>query len=370
MTPRSRSASGWFLPLSVAQPAFAATPPPLRRWVSRELRALRNRRALAQACAHVPAILATLPPEPEAPPLNTWRVHRSEWTESDVAVISVGPPGAPAALVLKLARADAGATALRRQSMVLGALRAAPALGAWRSLLPAMLSQGEVDGHLYSVEGALPGRDMRRVLSGSPGQKDAVLFSAAEAIAELHRRTARPVLVDPERVDQWTGLSLRTLRTATGQDGQIARLSGLLVAGLVGRALGAGWIHGDFWPGNLLVAPDGTTVTGIVDWDLAAPDELPTHDLLNLVVSTRQLAEAWELGDIVRMWLQQDRRLERERALIRALAPFPLDDPAFERAIVLLFWLRFVASYIGKSPNRAGSGWWMAKNVDGVLRSL
>ncbi|HEY3109149.1 MAG TPA: phosphotransferase, partial [Chloroflexota bacterium] len=196
------------------------------------------------------------------------------------------------------------------------------------------------------------------------------LFFAATVISELHELSARPIRVDAERLEEWTAAALGTLGAATGQDEPIARLSRQLADGLVGRALCAGWIHGDFWPGNVLLAPDGTTVTGIVDWDLAAPDQLPTHDLLNLVVSAEQLEHGWELGDVVRLWLRQDRRLERGRTLVRALTPFRLDDAPLERAIVLLFWLRFVASYIVKSPRRAGRGWWMAKNVDEVLRSL
>ena len=93
-------------------------------------------------------------------------------------------------------------------------------------------------------------------------------------------------------------------------------------------------------------------------------------DCSELPISVKQIEHGWELGDVVRLWLRQDRRLVRGRALVRALTPFPLDDPVLERAVVLLFWLRFVASYIVKSPQRAGGSWWMARNVDAVLRSL
>ncbi|HEY3109764.1 MAG TPA: hypothetical protein VGL23_13475, partial [Chloroflexota bacterium] len=187
MIPLAGSAAGWLLPRAIAQTAFAAAPPRLRGWLSREICSLRGRRMLAQARARVPAVLATLPPDSEAP---TWRVHRAEWTESDLAVIGVGPAGGPRVIV-KLARSSVGAAGLQRQSAVLAALRADPALGAWRSYLPTLLARGEVDGQPYSVEGALPGRDMRRLLTQAPRRASMALFFAATAIAELHRRTLR-----------------------------------------------------------------------------------------------------------------------------------------------------------------------------------
>src|SRR5438105_1289817 len=63
LTPTAGSASTWLLP--VARTAFSVTPPRLRGWLSREMGSLRGRGMLAQARAHVPAILATLPPDPE-----------------------------------------------------------------------------------------------------------------------------------------------------------------------------------------------------------------------------------------------------------------------------------------------------------------
>jgi len=47
---------------------------------------------------------------------------------------------------------------------------------------------------------------------------------------------------------------------------------------LAGRTLTVSWVHGDFTPGNILVTPDGTSVTGIIDWDHSASKELPQLD--------------------------------------------------------------------------------------------
>ena len=42
-------------------------------------------------------------------------------------------------------------------------------------------------------------------------------------------------------------------------------------------------MHGDFWPGNLLVA--GDRVGGVIDWEAAQADGLPTRDPARFVLS-------------------------------------------------------------------------------------
>jgi aminoglycoside phosphotransferase (APT) family kinase protein len=95
------------------------------------------------------------------------------------------------------------------------------------------------------------------------------------------------------------------------------------------------WIHGDFWTGNVLTV-DGQ-VSGVIDWDLASDDELPSHDLLNLLIHARWTAEHRELADVVLALLHEPDWSETERAL--------LGPPAVEeRTALLLYWLRHVAA--------------------------
>jgi aminoglycoside phosphotransferase (APT) family kinase protein len=129
------------------------------------------------------------------------------------------------------------------------------------------------------------------------------------------------------------------------------------------------WIHGDFWPGNLLVAEDGMTLTGIVDWDLAENGELPMHDVLNLLMATQQFVKRRGLGDIVRGRLNGAPWPSEIQAILEeARYAMPADVP--ERALLLLFWLRFIATYLRKCPDRARDEWWMNTNVERVLQTL
>src|SRR4051812_41611121 len=73
-----------------------------------------------------------------------------------------------------------------------------------------------------------------------------------------------------------------------------ARMAEKLRAGLAGRTLSVGWVHGDFVPANVIV--DGYGVAAIVDWAQAEPDGLPLLDLLQFALATRLLAGGGELG--------------------------------------------------------------------------
>ncbi|HET8630677.1 MAG TPA: phosphotransferase [Thermomicrobiales bacterium] len=346
--------------------------PPLgrvrRRW--------RDRRALARARALAPAILAALPPLPGAPSPVGWRVRRAQWAESGMAVLAVGPPGRPAAAVLKVPATAAGAAGLRRQAATLATLRADPRLAGWAGLLPECLAAGEVGGRYYLAERALPGRPAAAALT-DPAARAPFLAAAAAAIGELHRRTATTVVADGALLDRWVARPLALLRGALATAPREAdysraldRLAGELGDALAGRRLCAAWTHGDYWPGNLLVAPAGATLTGIVDWDRAAPADPPLADLVYLVLTARQLAGRRELGEVALALLDEAGWAAGERALVDAArAALPGESPPV-RALVLLVWLRHVADNLVQSAAYGRDRRWMANVVELVLRRL
>jgi aminoglycoside phosphotransferase (APT) family kinase protein len=147
-------------------------------------------------------------------------------------------------------------------------------------------------------------------------------------------------------------------------------LSDELHHALSGRTLTVSWVHGDFTPGNILVTPDGASVTGIIDWDHSASKELPQLDLVLLLLSTRILVQRRELGDIIRELLIDNRWTAQERALLdNAYLALP-GDALDVRPVVLLTWLRHVASNLSKSADYARHRLWVSKNIDGVLNYL
>ena len=143
-----------------------------------------------------------------------------------------------------------------------------------------------------------------------------------------------------------------------------------LHAELAGRTLPVCWIHGDFWLGNVLVAADGVTLTGIVDWDLAAADELPMHDLVHLLLYTRGLVQQRDLGEIVRALLEGEQWTAHERSLLEAAERALPGSVVGERAMVLLSWLRHITGNLAKSSRYRRNVLWLSRNVDAVLRSV
>jgi aminoglycoside phosphotransferase (APT) family kinase protein len=185
----------------------------------------------------------------------------------------------------------------------------------------------------------------------------------------LHRRSAARVQVDAAVLERWVSGPAAVLR---GQGGRGSRgldaVADELVDALHGRTLTAGWIHGDFWPGNLLVRPDGT-LGGIVDWDAAAPVGLPLHDLLHLLLFTRRLTRRLELGRIVAEQLRAPVWTAHERRVLEAdHAAGALPD----RASLLLYWLHHAAAHTRQQHGARSARyrvWWL-RNVEPVLAAL
>lgn len=332
------------------------------------------RRHLAEHARLIPLILTAIPPQPDTPPPTTWTTQEVVRTVSDMTVILLGPPDQAATAVLKLPRTNAAVASLHWQKTALAALHADPRLGEWSALLPTLLAEGEVDGQAYGVERMLPGLVAQQMLV-HPADDLRMQIAAAAAIGELHRRTATLAAVNAERLERWIDEPLRLIEqvgmTPTIYNrGAMRRLSEELHQALTGRTLCLSWVHGDFVPGNILVAPDGGKLTGIVDWELARPDDLPVLDVLQLLLSTRLLKQCCEVGDIVRTLLSGVEWLPHEQALLDTAQAALSGDPVNWRAMLLLCWLRHVAANLTKSTRYARNWWWVTRNIETVLQSL
>jgi aminoglycoside phosphotransferase (APT) family kinase protein len=336
-----------------------------------------NHRRLAVATKLLPEILPTITPLPDTPPPATWTVHRIAATVSDKTVIIIGPAGRPPAALLKLASPDDPAMmSLRQQGHMLSMLHADGRLAEWRALVPTPLAVGEIEGRAYIVEQLLPGREATGVLS-RPAARARMQVAAAAAIGELHRLTATSVVVDAGMLERWIDAPLQVVRhvTATlphaaGNERAIERLATELREALAGRTLAVCTVHGDFAPRNILVTPDGATLTGIVDWERAAHDDLPLLDLLLLLLWVRMVVHRCELGNVMRALLDGAEWTHHERALMEAAEAALPGDAVGMRALVLLCWLRYVAASLRKSQYCAGHRLWMLANIEAVLQSV
>ena len=301
-----------------------------------------------------------------------WRTEAVAFTSTSVAVATVRGREAGGRYMVKVPWTDLAVQGLRRQAEVLDLLWTNPRLPGMRSLLPYCAAQGEVDGRYYCVEGALRGVPANRMMLRRT-QRAALLASAGRIIRDLHQRTRERTVLDWAAVTEWVDRPLLRLEgfvaTHPRRDrllDTVWRLREELAGALVGRTVHISWIHGDFWPGNVLAnSPDGQ-VTGIVDWDRASARQLPLHDLLHLHVLARRLARGDELGEIV---------VEALRHGVDRTLDVPADEAADwldgipPRPALLLYWLRHMLLFIDSEGDHDDPRW-IRGNVERVLANV
>jgi len=340
--------------------------PPLgrlrRRW--------EQRHELMQALRVVPAIVAQI----GGADATSWSIADARWTDNRVAVVRLIPGAGAPPIVLKLAATAHGGQSLARERTVLDALRLIRGLEAWLDRVPTVIANGAFETRTWLAETALPGAPARAVM-GDPEQRRRFLPQALSAIAELHARTAVVRAVQAADLDAWIDEPAARLSRLIGHGRRLPALETLrndLRTELLGRPLPIGWIHGDYWPGNLLVDRAAGTVTGIVDWDQAAAEQLAFHDILHLALYSRRIAGGGELGEVVRHALRRPDDLDRWLAELwpdgtsGATVGWLGDD---HRRTVLLYWLHHVGSF-AEAGGHADSPFWIRHNVEAVLEAL
>jgi aminoglycoside phosphotransferase (APT) family kinase protein len=292
--------------------------------------------------------------------------------------------------VLKVATTESGMVGLRRENDVLNHLVADEELGDWRAVVPVPLDSGAAGGGAFLLTSRLPGRDGREVLADAPAARHIAsppaarhiagapaarrapavsdLTSAAfHAITPLHRRNQTVQVVDDAMLSRWVDEPADQIRRALRVSGAVDRLAGILCADLAGRPMTLGWTHGDLHPGNVLVSADGK-VTGIVDWGEARERDLAVLDLAFWLLTLPAPGQPREFGkriaarlDSERFWTPAERRL---------LDGATYGDLVTGRTLLLLAWLRHVASNLAKSDRYAKSPLWSRRNVVPVLRQV
>jgi O-antigen/teichoic acid export membrane protein len=335
--------------------------------------ALDRRRALAAVT--VPRILAALPENGAGAPPSMWTAHALLGSVTERLVVMAGPPGAPPCAVLKLAESEKAARGLVRETEVLSLLSGDRRLGAWRAVLPEVLAAGEIDGEPFRVERVLPGVEGSRLMATGAGPVPR-LARLAEGINGLHGPTGTELDAGPAVVDSSVDAPLAILEYhARRQHGferrqlrALDRLRGELHEVLVGGRLTVGWTHGDYAPANLLVDPATGTVSGIVDWELAASQSLQAIDLVHLVLAARALRRHREYGEVVLDALAG--RLTEEERVVLARAAEPLGCARPLSVLVLLAWLRHTQNLLTKADGYAESWLWHRLNFEVPLAAL
>jgi O-antigen/teichoic acid export membrane protein/aminoglycoside phosphotransferase len=302
--------------------------------------------------------------------LTGWERAGPARADCDVGTVDVRRPGDEIA-VLRFAGSDLGSHGLLRHRDALQALDAGRRDLGWEVLAPHVLATGTTAGLPWVIETRVPGGDARDAAARVGAEL--VTANAAEAIRPLHRATAEESIVDDALLRQWVDDPIDELRMtvvtplrADADRAALDRMRAQLRDDLSGRVLTTCFVHGDYWLGNVLAAPDGT-VTGIVDWESADRRGLAAFDVMTLVLTGRVERRRRELGPIVRDLLRDDSLDPAERALFTG-GPGAGELP--ERTVLLLAWLHHAASNLRKRRHYRANTIWVTTNVEHVLETV
>jgi aminoglycoside phosphotransferase (APT) family kinase protein len=328
---------------------------------------------LSGALALVPIVLGQLADYSGA--LAGWSVLDASWTLTGTATVLVGLAGGSPRAVLRMS--STGADRLRHESAVLQALAAFSAPGGGGLPVTRRRGDGAVEDWYFVLDDYVEGLDAPVALSTNPSLRPAVERAGVAAATALHRATARPVTVDDELLRRWVDEPVEVLARELRRSslkmarGRLPLLRERLHRSLGGQDMQAGWIHGDFWWGNIRVDPDTGDATGVVDWDCAGPDELPAHDLLHLALYAESLRRRVSLGRVVADAVGNGTwPAECEQLIRHARWAWPEQVP--DADVALLYWLRYTAMMIAQQRDYVDHSIlvWEWRNVVPVLRSI
>jgi O-antigen/teichoic acid export membrane protein len=274
-------------------------------------------------------------------------------TDSDTCVFAVEPQEGPP-LILKLGRSEAAKARISAHEQAVARLVAMPGLGDLADLLPAAVSSG--DG--WALERKLAGVDGRRVRGRT------VLTATAAALTPLYAATAEDRAGDA--VSVWLHHRLEAIAAVAGDPGK--RILEALERDLRGRAVRTGWVHGDLWPGNVLLDPSDSTVTGIVDWEASRPEDLPLVDLAHLVLTARSQDSGRSFGTVAaRLADGRDQLDAAERSVLDATCP--PGEALRASTIARLGWMQHLDLRTRQVAVSRG-GVWAMRTVRPLLRAI
>ncbi len=291
-----------------------------------------------------------------------------------LAVATVGTSPAGSAMVVKVAGTDSASASLLREADALSALHADPRIKDLAWSVPNPFTLGLVGNHTFATQSRVGGAG-GRTANFSDRDRGDLLIAAAGMIAGLHCATGVPTVLEDDDVIRLVDLRLEAalregrLRVARRQMPALDRLKRELRSAMVGRRTLLGWIHGDYWLGNVVV--DGMDEPcGIIDWDQMQFASPPGIDLVYLILNTRAIDRNRELGTIVVAALE-DAGLSDVEASVMAKTTTPdTSDSLSWRALVLLAWLHHVTSPTHWWRGPFGRWLWTVRNVDHVLEAL
>ena len=321
--------------------------------VTERPRRLREREDLARAArtAHIEAC-------GELPTGGTWlwTQHRATWICGDA--------------VVKVARGRYGEWSLRQDLSIRSRIEDDPVVQGWAHLVASTRWSGDVDNRYVVVEDRLPGSS----LDSNTGD-DSTLDRVTEQLYEVHSSTSHTVVADGNRLMTWLcgpAITVSGLLERWGHGGLAQRVrswASRTADELRGRSTRVCLVHGDLWLGNVL-GRNGD-VTGLIDWDQAAPHDAALHDIVHFTFYPAAWERQLDLGLIVREALVTDLgegalgKVLRQRGFDQSCEDIGLEA----RDALTWYWLRHTAR-MSAEPGHANNPRWVARNVVAVASVL
>jgi O-antigen/teichoic acid export membrane protein len=347
---------------------------PLFSLLSKPWRLIEDISRMNQAAALMPAVLENINSlDPRNPVSLHWNIQYLVQTHTDMAIFALGQDQKPPAALLKLPLSDAAAISAQNQTVAFETICSFPQLTRLQSLLPGQISRGVVSGQPYLIEKMLPGLDGRRAIV-DPADRQRIQTDAIASITSLHVATASLAFTDAALLDRWVIRPLeqisRIISPLPGGGKLIPKANQMaadLTEALSGRQIALSWVHGDFVPGNILVSPQTHLVTGIVDWELSHPNELPLLDVVQWILAARREIQNEEFGQLIRDLLGEQNFTAEERRLVK-LNQEQLPGEVLEfQTTLLLFWLEHIHANLTKSTRYNRHWLWIYRNIIPVL---
>ena len=344
-------------------------------WLSNLQASWRSKYIVSHISPLIPQMVKSVPRLMEIAPADNWEIQHVNHSLTDMDVLVIGPRNSPFTAILHLPASQSAILGFEHQKKICASLQADTRLGEWRRLLPNLIHEGQFQDKPYWIVERLPGINAADVML-DPNKRQIALHSSLGVVERLHQITAVEAVVDKKMLEELVIDPLQNIRNSTliyyhpKSRYLLDRLEEQLSETLSCQQLTIGWIHGDYWPANILVTPDGSEVTGIVDWDLSQPTSLPSLDLVNLLISTRRIEEGNELGEILAgiltegAWRQHE-QIIWEHATQALGGRFPQ-----LRESLLIFWLQHLNANLGKKRRHFINPVWVYSNFVQVLNSL
>ncbi len=197
------------------------------------------------------------------------------------------PPGTrQPAYAAKVPTTGAAARSVEREAGNLAGL-AGRGIGPLRATVPRGVAMVSHRGRPVLVTTALPGRPMLASYhawrhTARPAAVAADFAAAGEWLADLHDSTASGTTSLAGMLERAGGAITRRFGGRPGTDAALAALAD--VQGRLARCqVPETVVHGDYWPGNLLVT--GGRVSGVIDWEAARLRGPALRDPARFVIS-------------------------------------------------------------------------------------